>query len=310
MNDHNTAVYHVVDFHVHPKGDESEFIENFREAGARAVILATDTYPEDLDRQEVIEHIRQTYAGSDISRMMGFDYLLGEIRKTQRSDTHVDNERALELAGRYPDVLIPFGSVDLCRSRSYVVNTLEWITKNDMRGIKLLPYSQFFDPAESENAETMMDFCSKHGLIVLSHTGCAAGVFESPYLNMYSRPSRWRKLAIKYPDVPIVLAHFGSYSQMMPGIWFEEAINLMKECRNVYSDTAAVWRLLWNEEMVSMIRDNDLFGQVLFGTDYPMPAMLPGGEKGVVHSILNNALLTESEKGAVLGDNAIKLLRL
>jgi predicted TIM-barrel fold metal-dependent hydrolase len=82
----------------------------------------------------------------------------------------------------------------------------------------------------------------------------------------------------------------------------------MKECPNVYADTAAVWRLLWNEEMVSIIRDNNMFGQVLFGTDYPMPVFLSGSEKGVVDSILNNNLLTEKEKQQLLSSNALHLL--
>lgn len=221
---------------------------------------------------------------------MGFDFLLGEIRSSLKSVTHVSNQDVADWVTDYPNTLIGFGSVDLCKSREYVLETLEWIRDHGLREIKLLPFSQFFDPAESENADLMMSFCDEHDLIVLSHTGCSAGVFESPYLNMCSRPSRWEKLAEKYPDVPIVLAHFGSYSEIMPGIWFDEAIRLMKECPNVYADTAAVWRLLWNEEMVSIIRDNNLFGQVLFGTDYPMPAFLPGGEQGVVQSILDSQL--------------------
>ena len=130
------------------------------------------------------------------------------------------------------------------------------------------------------------------------------------FIIQYSRPSRWEKLVAKYPTVPIILAHFGAYSEMMPGIWFDEAVDLMVKYKNVYADTAAVWRLLWSEEMVGMIRDRGLFGQVLFGTDYPMPVLFPGGERGVVLDILDDPLLTEDEKRMVLGGNALRLFGL
>lgn len=217
----------VVDFHVHPKRLDNDLVKDFRNANAKAIVLATDTDPADIDRAEVVEHIRKTYEHSDISRQMGFDFLLGEVRKNLRSVTHYSNQDILDLVTDYPDMLIGFGSIDLSKDERYVRQTLEWITDNELRGIKLLPFSQFFDPAESENADIMMEFCAANDLIVLSHTGCSAGIFESPYLNMYSRPSRWRNLASKYPTVPIVLAHFGAYSAMAPGIWFNEAVELM-----------------------------------------------------------------------------------
>ncbi len=84
-------------------------------------------------------------------------------------------------------------------------------------------------------------------MIVLSHTGCAAGVFEDPFLSRDSHPSGWASVAKPYSDVPIVLAHFGAYSQMQPGIWFDEALDLMAQGDNVYADTAAVWGLLHSE---------------------------------------------------------------
>ena len=153
-----------------------------------------------------------------------------------------------------------------------------------------------------------MEFCSRHGLIVLSHTGCSSGVFESPYLSMHCRPSKWAKLARKYPDVPLVLAHFGSYSAMYPGIWLDEAISLMADCGNVYADTASVWRMLQSETVVSHIREKVGFERVLFGTDYPMPTLLPGGESAVVSEILQNTYLQDQEKESFLGKNAFRLL--
>ena len=52
------------------------------------------------------------------------------------------------------------------------------------------------------------------------------------------------------------------------------------------------------------------FGRVLFGTDYPVSKVMPGGSGGVVRCYLTNLWLTDREKEAVLYQNAAKLLQI
>ena len=62
-----------VEFHVHPKMPDLKFLSDMRKAGVRhAVILATDTDPEDLDRPEIVEKLKNAYEGSAHSQSVPF----------------------------------------------------------------------------------------------------------------------------------------------------------------------------------------------------------------------------------------------
>lgn len=303
--------YPVVDFHVHPKMPDLKFLSDMHRAGiTHAVILATDTDPDNLDRPEIVEDIRASFARSPQSQAMPFEKLLKTIRRGLYSRTHVTDQDVADWVADFPDVFIGFGSVDLCKSADYVKEKLDHIEALNLKGIKLLPYSQFFNPAEDENMALLFDWCQRTGSIVLSHTGCAAGAFEIPELSKNSRPELWEGVATQYPDVPIVLAHFASYSSHHPGIWFQEAVALMKKCPNVNADISAAHFIFEDDQKIKAIREATDFKQVLFATDYPGP-MYHGIElKEIVDRFKIHPVLTDEEKRRVFGGNAQQLLGL
>lgn len=301
----------VVDFHVHPKMPDMRFLSDMKTAGVtHAVILATDTDPADTDRPEIREKLEREYAGSPQANTVPFEKMLAHIKSSLYSQTHVTNVDVADWVADYPDILIGFGSVNLSKDREYVERTLDEISALKLRGIKLLPFSQFFDPSENENVDVLFDYCRRTGSIVLSHTGCAAGPFEILELSRNSRPELWEPVLKKYPDVPLVLAHFGAYSTYIPGIWLQEAAQLGKKYRNVYADLAAVDWLLDREMVVNEIRKTITFDRVLFGTDYPLPLTAGASLAYLVSGLRANSLLSEREKRKVLGENAARLLRI
>jgi predicted TIM-barrel fold metal-dependent hydrolase len=303
------GIYPVIDFHVHPKMPDLKFLSDMRKAGiSHAVILATDTDPDNVDRPEIRERLREQYERSEKAGEAPFDRALRTIRNGIYSRSHVTDQDVADWVETYPDVFIGFGSVDLCKSDTYVREKLEKIESLKLRGIKLLPYSQFFNPAENGNMSLLFDFCKRTGAIVLTHTGCAAGAFELPELSQNSRPKLWEPVARNYPEVPIVLAHFASYSTRQPGIWFEEALALMKTCPNVYADISAAPFLLQDPQKVEKMRAATGFKQVLFGTDYPGPLYHGIAVEGIVADIKANTFLSDEEKRWVLGENGNRLL--
>lgn len=304
-------VYPKVECHVHPKMPDLKFLSDLRKAGiGHAVILATDTDPKDVDRPEIIEKLRRNYALTEQSGKVPFEQYIEYVRSDLFSNTHVTNRDVADWVADYPDTLIGFGSVNLSKDREYVQGKLEEIERLNLKGIKLLPYSQFFNPAENENMEMLFQYCRRTGSTILSHSGCAAGPFEPVELSQDSRPKFWEPMARKHPDVPIVLAHFGSYSTQYPGIWFDEAVELMKTCRNVYADISAVIYLLDDEKKIRKIRDTIGFDRVLFATDYPGPLYYGQSLESIVRRITANPLLAEDEKQALFGGNAKRLLGL
>ena len=304
---HNFAP--VVDFHIHPKIPDMQFFVDMRQAGVtHGVILATDTDPTDVDRPEIIEELRTAYSHCAQSARVPFDKILTQIRASLYSPSHVTNRDVADWVEDYPDNLFGFGSVNLSKDKAYVERTLEEIRALKLRGIKLLPFSQFFNPSENENVHALFDYCRETGSIVLSHTGCGAGPFEIIELSRNAHPNLWEPVLKKYPDVPLVLAHCGSYSNHIPGIWLYESLQLGKKFRNVFADLAAVEWLLDREIVVKEIRKTIGFDRILFGTDYPLPLTAGVSLAYLVSGLKANILLTEREKRKVLGENAAQLL--
>jgi uncharacterized protein len=303
--------YPAVEFHVHPKMPDLKFLSDFRKAGlSHAVILATDTDPADVDRPEIVEMLRRRYERSEQANQVPFEQYLEFIRSNLFSRTHVTDEDVADWMADYPETIIGFGSVNLSRSPDYVTRKLAHIEKLKLRGIKLLPYSQFFNPAENENMDLLFQYCRRTGSVILSHTGCAAGPFELEELSRDSRPELWTDMARKYPDVPIVLAHFGSYSSQQPGIWFHNAVEAMQQCKNIHVDISAAHYLFDDEENIRTIRDKAGFDQVLFATDYPGPLHYGQTLEGLTRKLKANLWLSDEEKAAIFGGNAKAVLGL
>ncbi|HKI49274.1 MAG TPA: amidohydrolase family protein, partial [Desulfobacteria bacterium] len=189
-----------------------------------------------------------------------------------------------------------------------VEETLEALERMNVRGINLLPHAQFFNPSDNENMAVLFDYCRRTGSIIMSHSGCAPGPFEIPELCRNARPNLWEPLLAKYPDVPLVLAHFGSYSKEIPGIWLFEALQLGKKYRNVYADLASVEWLLDRENVVQEIRKTMGFGRILFASNYPHSRASDVSLAYIVSGIKANTNLTPKEKRKVLGENATRLL--
>lgn len=305
------GLFPVVDFHVHPKSPDLKFMADLKEAGVtHAVILATDTDPADVDRPDIQEKLRADYSRCSLSHRIPFENMLRQIRASIYSPTHVTNQDVADWVRDYPDILIGFGSVNLGKHRTHVEEKLEEVQRLKLRGFKLLPYSQFFNPAENDNVHMLFEYCRQHGAIVLSHSGCGAGPFEILELSGNTHPSLWEPMLKRYPDVPLVLAHFGAYSTHVPGIWLYEALQLGKKYDNVYADLAAVDWLLDREIVVKEIRKTIGFERVLFATDYPVPLSAGVSLASIVKSLKSNKFLTEKEKCKVLGRNALRLLRI
>jgi predicted TIM-barrel fold metal-dependent hydrolase len=304
-------LFPIVDFHIHPKTPDLKFFADMHEAGVtHGVILATDTDPADVDRPEIRQQLKSAFEQSHSSGRLRFESLLKHIKKSLYSFTHVTNQDVADWVKDYPDILIGFGSVNPSKDQDYVHRTLDQIEKLKLRGLKFLPHSQFFNPAENENMPMIFEYCSQTGSIILSHTGCGPGPFEIIELSHNSHPSLWEPWLKKYPKVPLVLAHSGAYSTEVPGIWLFDALQLGKRYANVYIDLAAVDWLLDRENVIQEIRKTIGFNRVLFATDYPMPLSAGVSWAYTVKKIQANTFLTPKEKHHILGKNATKLLGL
>lgn len=298
-----------IDVHIHPKLSEESLLGQMADANiGAAVLLSADTDPCDLDKEDVRKKVMALYRGGLLEGVLPFDALIETMRKGVRSPSHIGPENLVDLIARYPDRFVGFGSVDLCKSQVYVETKLNEIKALGLSGLKLYPFSQFFNPGESSNMELLCEFCEKNGLIISCHTGCAPGIWEVPSLAEDCNPKYLKGLALRHPGVPIIMAHFGSYSADFPGIWLDEAVEVMEACDNAWADTAAVPFLFYDEDAANKIKRKVGFDRVLFGSDF---SGLPGRNlQRYVEAVQKSPCLSDAEKEKILCSNAKRLFRL
>ncbi|MEI3180917.1 MAG: amidohydrolase family protein [Lachnospiraceae bacterium] len=172
-----------------------------------------------------------------------------------------------------------------------VIEELEKLKDMEMAGIKFHPPFQKVH-LEDPKYEEMWRKINELGFPVLIHMGTARIV--RPY-DLY--PSGIRKILKFAPDIPIIMAHMGSFCMMKNP---DEDLENLPE--NVFIDTAMSAELEEAGEFEEIIRR---FGtnRVLYGSDFPY-----GTQKAAIARIKDSSF-TDSEKEDMLWKNAAKILK-
>lgn len=302
----------IIDFHVHPLPAIStdQLLHELNSVNVeKAVALAMELDPNLVTTKKLQKDVskRFEYSGFfDLEPIFsGMDYILN------MGNTSMDH--VADLVSAHKDKFIGFGSVHLgYKPKRYVKKKLQHIKQLqdglDFKGIKILPTLQFFDPQINSGLCEVFKFAEKQDLIVLYHTGCDPGPWEIPLLSKHANPDLLEPILRKY-DVKVVLAHMGSYSSQMPGIWFDEAVRLIEKYPHVYGDLSAVPYLMNQAQSVNVIREKDIFSKILYGSDYPVTSA--GGAldmKTIVNMISDSDVITDEEKEKIFYTNALDLL--
>lgn len=305
--DHKTG--EIIDFHVHPIPriiSEKELLKEIINSKTEvAVLLALDVdYSYLEDRYVSIKFLEECLGANNLNCLNCLENVKEILRVSYTSNQYV-----AKLAKNNPDKFIGIGSVNPSKSISYVKERLKEIEKLDLVGVKLIPTLQFFNPLkEKSKLQKIFEFCEEEEKLVIFHTGCDPGIWEEPALSQNANPAILEYYARKYKNVPIVLAHMGSYSRKHPGIWLDEALQLGKKYKNIWFDISAVPYLLVDKKYVEKISKEIGWDKILFGSDYPVV----GGSSisTTVNLIQGLSPLPENELWKVMYMNASKLLGL
>ncbi|MGQ9624158.1 MAG: amidohydrolase family protein [Candidatus Bathycorpusculaceae bacterium] len=305
----------IIDIHVHPFHRETEILNEMRRAGVdHAVLLGVDADPLDVDKPEVKNRLRSRHLESLFGfRYFRFTSIEDEIKRFFQEliiyypDLKSSNQEIADLVKKNPDKFIGFGSVNPNKNEEYVEAKLREISDFGFKGIKMLPTLQMFTPVENKNFERICEYCEKNKKVLLYHTGCDPGPWETPELSEDANPKYLTSVLERYSPT-VILAHAGSYSAYKPGIWFEEALELGKQFDNVYFDTAAVSSFIFLEKNLKRIKEAIGLDRLLFGSDYPV--VWGSDMKYEADFIKACRHLTEEEKEKILGLNAEKILNI
>jgi predicted TIM-barrel fold metal-dependent hydrolase len=158
------------------------------------------------------------------------------------------------------DKFIPFYSINpaLPTAMSDLERAVqEWGAK----GIKMGPIYSKFRP-DDEQYFAIYERIEELGLPIMWHQGSS---FEAPDGTLeWAMPWMLDKVARTFPDLKMVIAHFG-----FP--WIREVVALLRKRANVYTDVSALGTRTW--VLYNALVDTLQYGaedKVFFGSDFPM----------------------------------------
>ena len=169
------------------------------------------------------------------------------------------NDATATFAAAHPDRLIGFMAL-----HPFDPDCLEELercrTDLGLRGIKLAPNYQNYDPLDSR-ALAIYGEAQRHGLPILFHQGTSA-VRTAPI--RYAHPLLIDEIAIRYPDLRIIMAHLGHP-------WQVETCVVIRKHPHVYADLSGNFYRPFSfwEQMVKVVEWN-VAHKVLLGSDYPI----------------------------------------
>src|SRR6185437_10971209 len=177
----------------------------------------------------------------------------------------VPNEDVAASCARYPDVLIPFASLDPWRGRAAVRQARRLVTEHGVRGFKFHPSLQAFHPNDPM-AYPLYEVIEQLGVPAVFHTGqtgIGAGVPGGGGIRLkYSNPLDLDDVAADFPGLPIVLAH-----PSFP--WQDEALAVATHKPSVYIDLSG-WSPKYFPPQLVRYANTLLKDKVLFGSDFPV----------------------------------------
>jgi predicted TIM-barrel fold metal-dependent hydrolase len=178
--------------------------------------------------------------------------------KARLSGMWVDDHHIAAYVAQHPDTLIGFLSVDPTQP-GWEDEMHEGHEDLGLRGIKLLSMYAGFRPDE-ERLEPLWRYAARHKLPVLLHTGTT---FISQAPLEYTLPRHLDVVAIRHPEVKIILAHLGHPYE-------GECVVTIRKHPNVYADISALhYRPFQLYHSLMLVQEYGVWDKVLFGTDYP-----------------------------------------
>jgi predicted TIM-barrel fold metal-dependent hydrolase len=181
--------------------------------------------------------------------------------------------------------LIGFGTLHPDMTRMEIELEISHMLALGLRGIKLHPDFQHV-PADSSSVFRMAE-AAEGTLPLLIHAG--------DYRHNFSHPEQIRTLALAFPGLTLIAAHFGGWSE------WHKAPDALAGLPNVYVDTSSSLAFLSPQKARELVH---LYGadHVLFGTDFPMWSASEELAR------LDRLSLPEKDLRKILYDNACALL--
>lgn len=169
-----------------------------------------------------------------------------------------------------------------------------------LKGLKLSPPTQEFFPNDKKTAYPIYEKAQSLKIPLLIHAGMS---WEPGAKLQYCAPLLLEDAACDFPDLNIVIAHFG-----WP--WVLETVALALKYPNIYVDTSCLYfgnpkeflRFVFTQQVPLSVIEKSLSGKIVFGSNYPRVEI-----KNMVSAVKSLGLSEECLK-LIFETNAQKLL--
>ncbi len=178
--------------------------------------------------------------------------------KARLSGAWTDDRYVADFVAQDPERLIGFLCVD--PTQAGWEREMEFGHQQlGLRGIKLLPMYAGFRPDDAL-LDPLWKYATKHRLPVLLHTGTT---FISQAPLECTLPRHLDTVAIRFPEVKIIMAHLGHPYE-------GECIVTARKHPNVFADISALhYRPFQLYHSLMLVQEYGVWNKILFGTDYP-----------------------------------------
>jgi len=194
------------------------------------------------------------------------------------------NSLTIEAVEKYPERITGLVRVNPHEAEASEI-VEKALTEWGLKGVKLNPLFNNFLP-DSKVVNPVMDVAAKHNVPVLIHSG------HPPW----SLPWSFERLADRYPDVTIVMAHMG-HGHI---VYINGALDVAESYPNIVVDTAGMTMHTKIKEAVNRLGVD----RVMYGSDTPL------GHPGWEIPKVKVSGLDEEQLEHVLYKNALKIYQM
>ncbi len=245
----------AIDVHVHVEADA----HGHRALDDELLDASSAYFKAGADRTPTLERIAEIYRGLDMAAVV---FTVDAHHAT--GHRALSSFEIIETAARFPDVLVPFASVDPNDGRA-AVSLLGELADAGARGLKLHPSLQAFSPNDP-SCYPLYELAAERRLPVVFHTGqtgIGAGLPGGRGIKLrYSDPMLIDDVAADFPSLTVILAH--------PSVpWQQSAISIATHKPNVFIDLSG-WSPKYFPPELVRAAGGRLRHQVLFGSDFPL----------------------------------------
>ena len=283
----------IIDMHVHPFCKEATWDDLNKIADA---MWSLDPNKKKYMRKMLENLIKNVSINDYVSLMdklkIDISVIVGFNVKTAYGIVLVNNDDIADFISMHPKRLIGYAGIDIPASDA--ADQIEYaITSLGLKGVKIVPPVQKFDISDKKYDplwHKMVDL----NVPLWTHGGHQVSTGGS--IAKFGHPMLIDEMAMRNEELEIIIGHMGTP-------WFWDAYSVVLRHPNVYIDISAHPELYkyfpWDA-----FSSYNLENKVLFGSDHPLVhwnKLLPAAK---------NLPISDGFKKKILGDNAIKLLRL